>query len=243
MFRRLLPRLCQEVDPRVVPSLHLPAYFELKEFGQNYRYKTDPEWVIDIIHRDCVSEEGLTYISEVGSYSVTFFQLINYCAKRGFNVTAFGKEGKHETRWAVLHNKEIQEYHKASEPPHRLVTASGEDVENGLRDGKFIKYGNSLQTTERRMNRDEFVFAEKTATGTRISTLDSTPDSEVIHSPPPTDAELQQSILDETNRNIRDSISELERDRSAYGTSVTERYSTEDGSLSMPPNERMNRGI
>ena len=242
MFRAAT-RLLQQVDPKVVPSLHLPAYFELKEFGQNFRYKTDPEWVIDVIHRDCVAEEGLTYISEVGSYSVTFFQLINYCAKRGFNVTSFGKDGNHGTRWAVLHNEEVQQYHKASVPPHRLVTASGEDVEDGLRDGKYVKYGDSLQTSERRMDRKDFVFAEKTATGSRISTLDSTPQSEVMYAEDCSSDDLEKSILEETNKNIKDSISNLERDQSAYGTSVTDRYSADDGSLRMPSDERMRRGI
>ena len=171
------------VDPQpMMPSLNLPAYFELREVGRNFRFKTDPEWVLDVIHQDCVREEGLTYVPASSSYSVTFFQLVNYCAKRGFEVVSFGRSADGASRWTVLHSKELHQLKQASAPPPHVAHSAAvptrrtdAELERGIGSGKYVKWGDQLVPTERKLSREDFAFYDADAPG-RVGTFKANPE-------------------------------------------------------------------
>ncbi|KAJ9452083.1 hypothetical protein DIPPA_30958 [Diplonema papillatum] len=248
----------------VMPSLHLPTYFELKEIGTNFRYKTDPDWVIDVIHQDCVREEGLTYVAEAATYSVTFFQLVNYCSRRGYEVTAFGvhnhdsgssRSGK---RWAVLYNKELQAINRADAPPPHLrsTTSSGQDIDDAVRSGRLIKWGDQLIPSERKMKPEDMLHYTKTPQGGRVAPAEPA----VIHQPagsdeqglypPPPDGSAQADLAGafaavdaETRGNLRDELLQGVGEKKRGRPDVVQEYLQDDLSLKFPPDERRKRGL
>eukprot|EP01063_Lacrimia_lanifica_P004663 TRINITY_DN12661_c0_g1_i2.p1 TRINITY_DN12661_c0_g1~~TRINITY_DN12661_c0_g1_i2.p1 ORF type:complete len:263 (+),score=112.83 TRINITY_DN12661_c0_g1_i2:34-789(+) len=230
-----------------VPSLHLPPYFELREVGKNFRYKSDPDWVIDTIHKDCVREEGLTYVSEAATYTVTFFQIINYCAKRGFELTAYGVHGgegpKAGKRWAVLANKQILAYQQAAAAPHELAAQAARipppaDAEEGVRSGKYIKWGEQVIPTARKMTDDEFRFYEQTPHGGVISP-GAALRTDVIHQ----QAEARDAGIDaETASNLNEAHLNVERAKRGEAR-VLDQYMGDNLSLKMPPDEKFKRGV
>eukprot|EP00756_Hemistasia_phaeocysticola_P046637 Hpha_TRINITY_DN20430_c0_g1::TRINITY_DN20430_c0_g1_i1::g.64141::m.64141 len=177
------------------PAVHLPTYFELREIGMNYRYRSDPEWVVDIIMRDCTREEGLTYVPSASTYSVTFFQLINYCARRGYQMISFGMVdggARSGRRYAVLYNGDVDNATRMhpnlgpvdDTPPTRFVEG-GVQSESGAeqnKDERLVKWGSQSPPPERKLKREEFAFYDNYTPG-RVGRFDSPeefPTAEVV---------------------------------------------------------------
>ena len=231
-------------QPQSAPSLHLPPYFELKELGNNFRYKTDPSWVIDVIQKDCVREEGLTYVAEAATYSVTFFQLVNYCAKRGYEVSAYGVQeasgnARGSRRWAVLHSKELQSLHMSSAAPpmqadpYNSNRTSQHEIAKGIENGKYLKWNDEVVPTERRMKAEDMVFYDvaenaPVAAGAVDAEVVVQGDKGVVESSSSSlgafAAEVHARAEENLTERMRDVVADDSLERTREGRNVTGRY-------------------
>eukprot|EP01065_Artemidia_motanka_P036306 TRINITY_DN44211_c0_g1_i1.p1 TRINITY_DN44211_c0_g1~~TRINITY_DN44211_c0_g1_i1.p1 ORF type:complete len:293 (+),score=71.29 TRINITY_DN44211_c0_g1_i1:55-933(+) len=255
-----------DIPQPVMPSLHLPTYFELREVGINYRYRSDPEWVVDVIQRDCVREEGLTFVNEASTYATTFFQLINYCARRGYQVVSYGSEGRR--RYAVLYNAQVDVMTRKGAPPPTQHLAAREQqpeqqqqqprshvdtVNDAVRDGKMVRWDGQPVRTERKMKREDFVFYDKDAPG-GIGSFAREPAEAVLVDP----AEVQMQMhmqpgsvlmggevpgdttVAEATANVADA---LKGDAGARRRRSTAAFIRDDLTMAIPPDEQAGRGL